>query len=56
MSARETLNRAYFQSSIVVAALLGVAFSSWAIFVFAAAILLIGNVLADEIRLKPKKR
>jgi hypothetical protein len=54
MPARERLNAAYFQGSVLLAALIGWACSSWAAFVAAPVVLLGGNLLAGEIR--PAKR
>ena len=50
MPARERLNAAYFQGSVLLAALIGWGCSSWAAFVAALVVLLGGNLLAGEIR------
>jgi hypothetical protein len=54
MPARQRLNAAYFQGSLLLATLFGWCFSSWAAFVAALVVLLAGNLLAGEIR--PTKR
>ena len=54
MPARQRLNAAYFQGSLLVASLIGWVCSSWAAFVAAFVVLLAGNLLAREIR--PSKR
>jgi hypothetical protein len=54
MPAREKLNAAYFHGSLVLAALAGYVCSSWVVFGVALVTLLIGNVMARDIR--PVKR
>lgn len=50
MPARHKLNAAYFQGSVVVAGIAGCACSSWTVFATALTLLLIGNVMAGDIR------
>ena len=50
MPARERLNAAYFHGSLFLAALIGWAWSSWAAFIAALVVLLVGNLLAGDIR------
>jgi hypothetical protein len=50
MKAREKLNRAFFNGSLVVAGLLGLATQSWPVFVIALAVLLTSNLICHEIR------
>ena len=54
MSARRKLNGAFFNGSLIVAALVGLLFGSWTMFALTFAALLIGNLLLGEIR--PTKR
>ena len=54
MPAQERLNAAYFQGSVLFAAMFGWACSSWVMFVAALVVLLAGNLVAGEIR--PSKR
>jgi hypothetical protein len=56
MPARERLNAAYFQGSILLAALIGWACSSWAAFVAAFVVLLVCNLLAGDIRPNRRQR
>jgi len=50
MPARQRLNAAYFQGSVLLAGLIGWACSSWAAFAAALGVLLAGNLLAGDIR------
>jgi hypothetical protein len=50
MPAREKLNAAYFHGSLALAAVLGWACSSWPVFLVALVALLVGNLLAGDIR------
>jgi hypothetical protein len=54
MGAREKLNQAYASGSLVIAAILGLAFQSGWAFIIAATILLVMNMCAGEIR--PRRR
>ena len=54
MSARRKLNVAFFNGSLVAAAVVGLLFRSWTLFVLTFAALLIGNLILGEIR--PTKR
>ena len=54
MPARQRLNAAYFQGSVLIAALIGRACESWAAFAAALVALIAGNLLARDIR--PSKR
>jgi hypothetical protein len=50
MNARNKLNVAYFNGSVIVAGLIGMVIQSWPIFVAALAVLVIGNLIAGDIR------
>jgi hypothetical protein len=50
MGARETLNGVYLIASLVLAALLGCATGSWAVFVISLVALLAANIHAGRIR------
>ena len=52
MGARRRLNAGYLQGSALVAALFGLVCSSWLVFVAAFAVLVLGNLLAGDIRPK----
>jgi hypothetical protein len=56
MPARERLNAAYFQGSVLLAALIGWGCSSWVAFVAALVVLLAGNLLAGDIRPNRRQR
>lgn len=53
VGARQRLNSGYLQGSAVVAALMGLVFSSWFVFAAAFAVMVLGNLLAGDIR--PRK-
>lgn len=50
MGARTRLNQAYFNGSLMIAAVLGLLAESWPLFFLALAVLLASNVYLDEIR------
>jgi F0F1-type ATP synthase assembly protein I len=50
MSARRKLNAAFFNGSLIVAALVGWLFGSWTVFALILVVLVIGNFVAGEIR------
>jgi hypothetical protein len=50
MSSRRKLNAAFFNGSLIVAAVIGLLFQSWAVFVLILVVLVIGNLVAGEIR------
>jgi hypothetical protein len=50
MSARRKLNVAFFNGSLVAAAVVGWLFGSWTMFALTFAALLIGNLLLGDIR------
>ncbi len=50
MTAKHKLNSAYFHGALIVAGILGVVTESYFVFFIALAGLLVGNVLAGEIR------
>lgn len=50
MGARQKLNRAFFNGSLVVGALVGLATQSWAVFVTVLGVLLASNLVFHEIR------
>jgi hypothetical protein len=50
MGARTKLNRAYFNGSVVIAALAGLVAQSWPLFFLALAVLLASNLYLREIR------
>ena len=50
MNARNKLNIAYFNGSVVIAGFLGLLFRSWLLFFFALVTLIIGNLLSGGIR------
>ena len=54
MSARTKLNAAYFNGCLLLAAIVGAAAQSWAVFLLALAVLVGGCVIGGEIR--PAKR
>jgi hypothetical protein len=54
MNARNKLNVAYFNGCLVVAAVIGLLFQSWPVFVGALVVLVIGNLISGGIR--PKGR
>jgi hypothetical protein len=54
MNARRKLNLAFLNGSLIIAAVLGLLFESWTIFALALAALVVGNLVAGEIR--PGKR
>jgi hypothetical protein len=49
MSARRKLNAAFFNGSLIVAAVIGLLFESWAVFGLILVVLVIGNLFAGEI-------
>jgi len=55
MGTRERLNGAFFQGSILLAALLGGLAESWLAFVLALIVLLGLNIYAGEIRFPPQQ-
>jgi len=56
MGARQKLNRAYFNGSLVLAGVAGLLTQSWLIFGLALAALLVSNLYTDEIRTTKPKR
>lgn len=57
MGARQKLNRAFFNGSLLLAGLTGACTESWLVFGLALAVLLALNLWAGEIRLdKPEQR
>jgi hypothetical protein len=50
MPAREKLNAAYFHGSLALAAAAGWLSSSWTVFLVALVALLVGNLVAGDIR------
>jgi hypothetical protein len=56
MSARRKLNRAYFNGSLIIAAVAGFATGSGTVFFLTAAVLLALNVLSGEIRPRGPRR
>ncbi len=50
MGARQKLNAGYFQGSLLLAALVGGLSSSWGVFAVALGLLIVGNVIAGDIR------
>jgi hypothetical protein len=56
MSARRKLNAAFFNGSIIVAAVIGLLFESWTAFAVVLALLLVGSLLAGEIRPGNRRR
>ena len=52
MHTRERLNVAFFYGSLLLAAVAGGLTQSWAVFFIALVVLLVGNVMANEIRFK----
>ena len=55
MSARKKLNVAFLNGSVIVAAVVGLLFGSWAAFALVLALLLVGSLLAGEIRLGKRR-
>ena len=56
MGAREKLNKAYFQGSLIVAALIGLVIQSGPVFLLTLALLLASNLIFNEIRFKSQGR
>ncbi len=56
MGARQKLNAGYFQGSLLLAALAGGLSSSWGVFAVALGLLIVGNVIAGDIRGKRHDR
>jgi hypothetical protein len=56
MNARNKLNIAYLNGSLIVAAVLGLILHSWPIFVIALVVLVIANVLSGGIRPSGRNR
>ncbi|MDG3002834.1 hypothetical protein [Paludisphaera mucosa] len=56
MNARNKLNVAYFNGCLLVAAFVGAAAGSWAVFLLAVAGLAAAGVVGGDIRLKPRGR
>lgn len=56
MGARQQLNRAFFNGSLIVAALIGLATESWLIFALTFGVLLTSNLIFNEIRPKRQRR
>ena len=54
MPAREQLNAAYFHGSLALAAILAMAYQSWAVFGCSFLALIVGNLVAGEVRLKSR--
>jgi len=52
MNARRRLNAGYLQGSAAIAALIGLVSSSWFAFGVALLVLIMGSVLAGDIRIK----
>jgi phage-related holin len=50
MSARQKLNAAFLNGSLIVAAVVGWLFGSWAVFALILVLLVVGNLVAGEIR------
>jgi hypothetical protein len=55
MGARQKLNRAFLNGSLLLASLAGVLTGSWMVFATALVLLLIASVVAGEIRLRNRK-
>ena len=56
MGARQQLNRAFFNGSLLLAAAAGALTGSWLVFGLALAVLVAGNLYAGEIRPTRRKR
>jgi hypothetical protein len=56
MGARQKLNRAFVNGSLLLAGLAGWLLESWLVFLLALVVLLVGNVYASEIRLSRRER
>jgi len=56
MGARQKLNRAFFNGSLVVAALVGLATESWLAFALVLGVLLASNLICNEIRPRWQRR
>ncbi len=50
MGARTKLNQAYFNGSLIIAAMVGLVAQSWLLFFLALAVLLASNLYLQEIR------
>mgnify|MGYP000892153726 CR=1 FL=1 len=53
MGARNKLNASYFNGALIVASLLGIVTQSWSIFLIAFILILVGSLIAGEIRPGP---
>jgi hypothetical protein len=56
MGARQKLNRAYINGTLLTSGALGAMTGSWTVFVLSAAGLIVANLWNNEIRLKQKPR
>jgi hypothetical protein len=56
MSARTKLNVAFLNGSVIAAAVIGLLFQSWALFILILVVLVIGNLVAGEIRPDSRSR
>ena len=56
MGARQKLNVAFVNGALIVAAVAGVVFKSWAVFVVTAAVLIAGAVYGGDVRPGPRRR
>jgi ABC-type Co2+ transport system permease subunit len=56
LSARKKLNVAFINGALVVAALIGIVFRSWTVFLIVAVVLVIGAIYGGDVRQGPKRR
>jgi hypothetical protein len=56
MNARNKLNAAHLNGSVIIAGIIGLLIQSWPIFIAALIVLVVGNVLSGEIRPRSKNR
>ncbi len=56
MRARTKLNQAYFNGSLLIAALVGLVAQSWLLFLLALTVLLAWNLVCQEIRPRRPRR
>ncbi len=56
MGARQKLNVAFVNGALIVAAVAGFVFKSWAVFVVAAVVLVVGAIHCSDIRPGPRRR
>ena len=56
MGARQKLNVAAMNGSLIIAALAGIVFKSWEVFIVVAVILVAGGVHTSDIRTRPRYR